>query len=166
MRARATTSPVVVQTSAIDGDRQSCAAEAVECDVGRLHIVTGPVAPAERLATRRSPVRIGFDAVCALLLLLVTAPVMAAAALAVRLSSHGPVFQRESALDDRGRLVEVLAFRVLVDGGSTHAHQHLRAVIGAAHLPPLTSVGRLLRATRLDRLPRLVHVAAGRLPLF
>jgi lipopolysaccharide/colanic/teichoic acid biosynthesis glycosyltransferase len=134
----------------------------VECGVGSLHTI----APSVAAGLRRGPVRVGLEAACAVVLLLLCLPVLAAAALAVRLSSHGPVLQRHPAVDDRGRPVQVLSFRVLVDGGATQAHEHLRAVVGAAHLPPLTGVGRLLRAMRLDRLPRLLHVAAGRLPLF
>jgi lipopolysaccharide/colanic/teichoic acid biosynthesis glycosyltransferase len=150
----------------MDADRQTHGPGAVAWDVGRLHIVAGPVAPAVQAGSRRSAFRVGFDAVCALLLLVVSAPVLAAAALAVRLSSHGPVLHREATLDRRGRPTHALSFRTVLDGGATRAHQQLRSVVGAADRAPLTGVGRFLVATRLDRLPRLLNVAAGRLPLF
>jgi lipopolysaccharide/colanic/teichoic acid biosynthesis glycosyltransferase len=90
---------------------------------------------------------------------------MLAAALAVRLGSHGPVLHREPVVGEHGRAVSVLSFRVMVDGGATRAHEQLRSVIGAAGERPFAGPGRLLRTTRIQALPRLLNVAAGQLPL-
>jgi lipopolysaccharide/colanic/teichoic acid biosynthesis glycosyltransferase len=106
------------------------------------------------------------DVVVGAIVLVVLLPVMAVLAIAVRASSHGPVLHRDVRLRADGRRVELLAFRTLVDGGETAAHERLRAVIGAEAEPPLTGVGRVLRRTRLEHLPRVLSLVAGTTSLF
>ena len=93
-------------------------------------------------------------------------PLMGLLAVAVRTSSHGRILHREPGVDPRGRRVELLSFRTMLDGGGTEAHERLRAVVGAHGQLPLTPVGRLLRVTRLERLPRLINLVAGHSSLF
>jgi lipopolysaccharide/colanic/teichoic acid biosynthesis glycosyltransferase len=92
--------------------------------------------------------------------LVLTLPLLAVVALAVRQSSHGPVLHREPGYDRSGRPVSLFTFRTTLDGAGTEHHARLRAVIGSDGLP-VTRVGRVLRATRADQLPRLVNVVAG-----
>jgi len=113
----------------------------------------------------RGAVHIAERAVAALALALVL-PLLAALALTVRRSSNGPVLHRERSFDRRGRAVELLSFRTTLDGAGTVSHERLRAVFGAGERLPVTSVGRILRATRLERLPRLYNVVAGHASLF
>lgn len=123
--------------------------------MGRVHAYSTTAVTARRL-----PVLRALDVVLASVLLVLTLPVLGVLALLVRRSSHGPVLHRERVRDRHGRSVEVLSFRVTLDGGATDAHQRVRAVVGVRELP-LTGVGRVLHATRLDRLPRLFSVVAG-----
>jgi lipopolysaccharide/colanic/teichoic acid biosynthesis glycosyltransferase len=127
--------------------------------MGRVHAyttststsrVTSPVVAVLRVAER----------VLAGVVLVLSLPVLAAVALAVRQSSHGRVLHREPGFDRHGRAVELLTFRTTLDGARTEHHARLRAIVGADGLP-VTRVGRFLRATRIDRLPRLLNVAAG-----
>jgi putative colanic acid biosynthesis UDP-glucose lipid carrier transferase len=112
--------------------------------------------------TRRRPALArAVDVVAGGLLLTLALPLIALIAVAVRLSSHGPVFHREKAFDRHGRPVELLQFRTALDGSGTAHHERLRAVVGADGSATLTGVGRVLRATRADRLPRLFNVVAG-----
>jgi lipopolysaccharide/colanic/teichoic acid biosynthesis glycosyltransferase len=60
----------------------------------------------------------------------------------------------------------VLSFRVSVDGAQHPHHQRVRAVLGATPAGTLTGVGRLMRATGAERLPRLVNVLAGQASFF
>ena len=94
-------------------------------------------------------------------LLLATLPVMAVLALAVRTTSTGPILRRERTRGRHGRPVELLSFRTTIDGGNTAHHRRVRAVVGAQHECMSTGVGRVLRATRADRLPRLLNVVRG-----
>ena len=131
--------------------------------MGRMHTLT----PSARVpASPPRPLLRAADVVVAAVGLLLMLPVMASVAIAVRLSSHGPVLRRERHKRPTGTSVNLLSFRVLVDGGETQAHAQLRAAIGAEHAVPLTGVGRFLQRTRLDRLPRLVNLLAGHVSLF
>ena len=100
------------------------------------------------------------DVVLASLILLLVAPLMAAIALAVRLSSPGPVIfrQRRNGLD--GRQIVVYKFR-------TMRTQDDGAVVPQAtrNDPRLTPVGAFLRRTSLDELPQFVNVLQGRMSI-
>lgn len=107
----------------------------------------------------------GVEVIGAATLLILALPLMAVLAVAVRYSSHGPVLHRDRGLDNRGRPVELLSFRTRMDGAATVAHERLRAVVGGRD-GGLTGAGRIMQATRTDRLPRLVNVLAGHVGLF
>lgn len=131
--------------------------------MGHARSLSTTTAPA-RQGRRFDPgahLRRGLDLLVGSALLLLALPLMAVLALVVRHSSHGPVLHREPALDRHGRRIELLSFRTAVDGAGTVHHARVRAVVGGADAGALTSVGRLIRAMRADRLPRLINVVAG-----
>jgi len=134
--------------------------------VGRTHSITTSEAATTTVERGVSPVARTVDLLVATVALLLAAPLMGVLALAVRASSHGPVFHRDRALSPSGRSVTLLSFRTVMDGGGTDAHARLRSVVGAAAELPVTGVGRVLRRTRLDRLPRLLNLLAGHRSLF
>ncbi len=113
----------------------------------------------------------GFDIIVCLLILPFVLPVMALAALAIRLDSAGPVFFRQKRVGENGRLFEMVKFRTMV----ANADQllHLVAVPdGNGHLvhklpgdPRVTRVGRFMRCTSLDELPQLINVLRGEMSL-
>lgn len=98
-------------------------------------------------------------------LLVLALPLLALVALAVRLTSHGRVIERRPHRTQDGSLVQLLGFRTTLDGARTTHHARLRAAVGV-HTAPRTPIGPALRLLRLDRLPRLVNVAAGHVRLF
>ncbi len=106
--------------------------------------------------------------------LVVAAPVMALIALAIRLTSRGPIFYsqvrvgvdrrfRSNAAYDRrghdhgGRLFTMYKFRTMV----VDAEADGKAVWATKRDPRTTVVGRVLRKTRLDELPQLYNVIRG-----
>jgi lipopolysaccharide/colanic/teichoic acid biosynthesis glycosyltransferase len=93
--------------------------------------------------------------------LLVLSPLLALAAVAIRIGSPGPVIyrQRRSGLD--GREFDVLKLRTMVDGAE---HVGAGLAINAGD-PRITRVGALLRRTSLDELPNLVNVLLGEMTL-
>jgi putative colanic acid biosynthesis UDP-glucose lipid carrier transferase len=127
--------------------------------VGRVHTYIATAEP--KTTSRLAPLARGVDLVVGSVLLALALPLIGVIALAVRRSSHGPVFHRDNAFDGRGRPVKLLSFRTGLDGSGTITHERLRAVVGAGHTDALTRIGRMLRATRADRLPRLINVVAG-----
>jgi lipopolysaccharide/colanic/teichoic acid biosynthesis glycosyltransferase len=93
----------------------------------------------------------------ATVLIILTSPLMALTALAIKLDSSGPIFTRERRVDGDGRQFAALKFRTtqyrpLVD---TRTFQHLDA--GSA----ITRLGGFLRQTRIDNLPQLLNVLRG-----
>jgi exopolysaccharide biosynthesis polyprenyl glycosylphosphotransferase len=101
----------------------------------------------------------GIDVTVAGLLLVLTAPVFAAIALAVRLTSPGPALFRQKRVGQYGQVFELLKFRTMLpnDDGETQwcVDDDDR----------VTSIGRFLRPTHLDELPQLINVLRGDMAL-
>lgn len=120
-----------------------------------------PVVKLHRLAMRGPTWRLKrvVDVAVASAGLVLASPVLLAASLAVRLSSPGPVFFRQTRIGRHGRQIEILKFRTMLvnDDADTTWSVH-----GDARQ---TRVGRLLRATHLDELPQLISVVTGDMSL-
>jgi lipopolysaccharide/colanic/teichoic acid biosynthesis glycosyltransferase len=101
------------------------------------------------------------DLAIAGVLLVVTAPFLGLAALAIRLESRGPVFYRQRRVGKDGRPFELLKLRTMVPGAETMG-AGIYVLEGDARI---TRVGRLLRRFSLDELPNLVNVLRGELAI-
>jgi lipopolysaccharide/colanic/teichoic acid biosynthesis glycosyltransferase len=101
------------------------------------------------------------DLAIAGVLLVVTAPFLGLAALAIRLESRGPVFYRQRRVGEDGRPFELLKLRTMVPGAETMG-AGIYVLEGDARI---TRVGRLLRRFSLDELPNLVNVLRGELAI-
>lgn len=106
-------------------------------------------------------IKTGLDYVLATLLLLLAAPVCALAALAIRLTSPGPIFYRQRRVGQAGREFMMYKLRTMwIDAehetGPVLAHHGDRRV---------TAAGRFLRATRIDEIPQLLNVLNGTMSL-
>jgi lipopolysaccharide/colanic/teichoic acid biosynthesis glycosyltransferase len=93
--------------------------------------------------------------------LLCTAPLIALAALAIRLESPGPVIYRQRRIGLAGRGFDVLKLRTMVDGAE-HIGAGLAIDRGDARI---TRVGALLRRWSIDELPNLLNVLRGEMSL-
>jgi exopolysaccharide biosynthesis polyprenyl glycosylphosphotransferase len=121
--------------------------------------------PAE-LAVKRT-----VDVVGATLGLAVAAPVLALAAVAIRLTSAGPVFFRQERCGLNGRRFEILKLRTMV----ADAEQRLTDLLPLNEMdgpvfkvrddPRVTPVGRFLRRYSFDELPQLWNVLRGDMSL-
>jgi lipopolysaccharide/colanic/teichoic acid biosynthesis glycosyltransferase len=89
--------------------------------------------------------------------LVVSAPVLAAAALAVKLTSRGPVLYRQTRVGKDGADFELLKLRTMVVGAET---QGAGLAVDRGD-PRITPVGRVLRRLSLDELPQLWNVVRG-----
>ena len=98
-----------------------------------------------------------FDTVLALLLLVPAIPVMLLVALAVRLTSRGPVIYRQTRVGRAGRPFTILKFRTM----HPEAESGTGPVLATENDPRVTLTGRMLRGTRLDELPQLINVLRG-----
>jgi len=116
-----------------------------------INLMASPVPPAALIKKEL------FDRLFAAAALIALAPVMIAIAIAVKLSSDGPVFfkQRRKGVD--GRVFEIYKFR------SMRVHQAPAGVVEQAKRgdPRVTRVGAFLRRTSLDELPQFINVLRG-----
>jgi Undecaprenyl-phosphate glucose phosphotransferase len=94
------------------------------------------------------------DIVLAVLILLVTLPVLATVALAVKLDSPGPILFRQKRYGFTGRVFEVLKFRTMYVAQTDPLGEQLTR----RNDPRITRVGRFLRRTSLDELPQIFNV--------
>ncbi|HEX5565979.1 MAG TPA: exopolysaccharide biosynthesis polyprenyl glycosylphosphotransferase [Streptomyces sp.] len=111
------------------------------------------------------------DTVGALLLAVLLAPVLVAVALAVRLSSPGPVLYRQVRLGRDRVPFRMWKFRTMVAAadlmrpGLEAANEHDGAMFKMRRDPRVTRLGRFLRRYSLDELPQLYNVLAGHMSL-
>ena len=101
------------------------------------------------------------DLCLSLLALILLFPVMLTAALAVKLSSKGPVIFRQKRLGRDGREFDFYKFRSMV----VDAEKIGSGVYSAKGDPRVTKVGRFLRASSIDELPQLVNILKGDMSL-
>lgn len=100
-----------------------------------------------------------FDIVGSALLLAATAPILLAAAIAVRRSSPGPVIFRQVRVGRYGRPFSILKFRTMRPA----AQPGLEITVGQDNR--ITPIGAVLRKWKIDELPQLVNVLRGEMSL-
>ncbi len=101
------------------------------------------------------------DLVVASLALAVSAPLVAGAALMIKLESRGPVFYRQRRVGLRGAPFELWKLRTMVPGAETMG----AGIYVLEGDPRITRTGRLLRRFSLDELPNLVNVLRGEMAI-
>jgi exopolysaccharide biosynthesis polyprenyl glycosylphosphotransferase len=105
-----------------------------------------------------------FDACFSLLVLLVTSPLLVAAAVAVKASSRGPVFYLSERIGLDGKPFQMIKFRSMVDDADRLLDdvEHLNEGGGVLFKirvdPRVTPVGRILRRYSIDELPQFINV--------
>lgn len=102
-----------------------------------------------------------FERFCALVLLLITVPVLLVLSAIIRLTSRGPSIYRQIRVGLYGRPFLMYKLRTM--------RQDAEAGKGALWCQPrdprVTFVGRILRASHLDEIPQLINVARGEMAL-
>ena len=100
------------------------------------------------------------DVALAGLATLALSPILLATALAVRLSSAGPVIYRQKRYGLDGREITIYKFRTMyVTEADNEFHQATR------NDRRVTPLGRILRKSSIDELPQLINVLQGRMSL-
>ncbi|MFA0326094.1 sugar transferase [Vibrio splendidus] len=106
-----------------------------------------------------------FDFVSSLIALILLAPVFPLIAMAIALTSRGPIFYRQlrvgKSTPEKMAIFEIMKFRSMYEDAETRSG----AVWATANDPRITPVGRFLRKTRLDELPQLFNVLKGEMSL-
>jgi exopolysaccharide biosynthesis polyprenyl glycosylphosphotransferase len=108
-----------------------------------------------------------FDRSFAAVVLLTTSPVLLLAALAVRITSRGPIFYRSERIGTQGTPFQMLKLRTMVRGADQMLEEIEHHNDGAGPLfkvredPRVTRVGRFLRRYSIDELPQFLNVLRG-----
>jgi lipopolysaccharide/colanic/teichoic acid biosynthesis glycosyltransferase len=102
-----------------------------------------------------------FDLLIAALALAILSPLLLIAAIAIKLTSPGPVIYRQRRIGLGGREFEMWKLRTMVQGSDP---------VGVGKVvyrddPRVTRPGRLLRRTSLDEIPNLVNVLRGEMAI-
>jgi lipopolysaccharide/colanic/teichoic acid biosynthesis glycosyltransferase len=105
------------------------------------------------------------DVVLASILLVVTAPLQALCAVAVRLSGTRSVLYRGRRVGRGGRIFTMVKFRTLRPDAETRLGPYLGHELTQLTSGEETRVGRFLRASKLDELPQLVNVLRGEMSI-
>jgi lipopolysaccharide/colanic/teichoic acid biosynthesis glycosyltransferase len=101
------------------------------------------------------------DLLVASLVLALGAPLLALAAILIKLESRGPVFYRQRRVGRDGTLFELWKLRTMVPGAESMG-AGIYVVEGD---PRITRTGRLLRRFSLDELPNLINVLRGEMAI-
>jgi lipopolysaccharide/colanic/teichoic acid biosynthesis glycosyltransferase len=101
------------------------------------------------------------DVVVASVVLAIASPLLAIAAVLIKLESRGPVFYRQRRVGRGGEPFELWKLRTMVPGAESMG-AGIYVVEGD---PRITRTGRLLRRFSLDELPNLVNVLRGEMAL-
>jgi exopolysaccharide biosynthesis polyprenyl glycosylphosphotransferase len=115
------------------------------------------------------PVKRSLDIALAGTALVVTAPLLAVLAVAVKLSGPGPILFRQHRIGQGGRPFQLLKFRSVCQDQCSDREVALNTEEAARAAPPepsgVTRVGAVLRKTSLDELPQLWNVLRGEMSL-
>ena len=123
------------------------------------------------------------DIAGSLLALMMLSPVLLVVAVAIKLSSPGPIFFRQQRMGQHGKRFPFLKFRSmyftedhtihkeyvkdLISGlnGSKNGNGNQTSVYKLTNDPRITRIGRILRRTSLDEVPQFLNVLAGQMSL-
>jgi lipopolysaccharide/colanic/teichoic acid biosynthesis glycosyltransferase len=111
------------------------------------------------------------DLVLATLMLLLLSPVCLAIAIAIKLTSSGPVLYRQRRVGKDWQEFTLLKFRTMVEGADTMRdsvaalNQANGPLFKARNDPRVTAVGRIIRSIFLDEVPQLINVIRGDMSL-
>jgi exopolysaccharide biosynthesis polyprenyl glycosylphosphotransferase len=111
------------------------------------------------------------DVAFSLVTLILVSPIAIAAAIAIKLTSPGPVLFGQQRLGVNKRRFTIYKFRTMVPDAEKRMKdiEHLNEAGGPTfkikHDPRITPIGRILRRTSIDELPQLLNVLKGDMSL-
>lgn len=113
-----------------------------------------------------------FDVVVAFILFILSLPVMALVALAIKIDTRGPVFYIRRRVGEQSRLFPFFKFRTMRVGAPEHVKERMKHSDRPGPVPKIsdnsqwvTRVGRFLRRWSLDELPQFANVLIGHMSL-
>lgn len=120
-----------------------------------LSITPPELTPAQKFVKR------AFDIIMSILLLIILSPIILILFILIPLNSKGPAIFRQERLGKDGKPYNIYKFRSMV----SNAEKYTGPVLASENDPRITSLGKYLRATRLDEIPQLFNVLKGDMSL-
>jgi exopolysaccharide biosynthesis polyprenyl glycosylphosphotransferase len=166
----------IVEAAHREGVKVMIAPRTTELLVERGEYVPGQAVP---LFHVRPPILAGtdwvvkrvFDVVVAAIVIVLGLPVWLLIALAIRLTSRGPVLYADDRVGLGEKTFSMLKFRTMVAGAADRqaalegANEATGALFKIRDDPRVTGVGRFLRRFSLDEIPNVVNVLRGEMSL-
>ncbi|MFU8843288.1 MAG: sugar transferase [Bacteroidales bacterium] len=124
--------------------------------------------PSDQFAIR---VKNTLSVLTAFFILVIWSPILLLIALAIKLTSKGPVFFRQKRVGLRGRTFYMYKFRTMVENAEELKEKLLQLneadgpVFKIKNDPRITKIGKFLRKTGLDELPQFINVLIGDMSL-
>lgn len=125
----------------------------------QLHLFDTPIFLTREYSLRveQRAVKRLIDVVCALLLVMITSPIMLAAAIAVKLYDGGPVLYKQVRCTIGQKEFHIMKFRSM----RVDAEKDGVARLAAKNDSRITPIGKFIRAVRIDELPQLFNILQG-----
>jgi len=120
-------------------------------DIPLVSLGRRPTSPCCLVAKR------GFDIVFSLVMLLLCTPVLLLAAIAIKLTSRGPVIYCQVRVGMNGRVFRIFKLRTMILGAETGTGP----ILAQQYDERVTPVGWFLRQTRMDEIPQFWNVLNG-----
>jgi lipopolysaccharide/colanic/teichoic acid biosynthesis glycosyltransferase len=117
--------------------------------------------PSNHQVIREPLLKRPFDFIISMIGLLLSAPLWAIIALAIKLDDGGPVFYEQQRWGRNGRIFSVRKFRTMI----ANADARFGARPAQQNDARITRVGKMLRATGMDELPQLLSICKGDMSL-
>lgn len=145
------------------------AAEPVHLDISMHYGMSVVDLTPPRFTLTQELLKLVFDIVFASLALLFLSPLMLVVAVAIKLTSEGPLLHKAMRVGKGGRYFTFLKFRSMyVTGDRATLEQHNEKsghIFKIRNDPRVTPIGRFLRRYSLDELPQLINVLRGEMSL-
>ncbi|HPF29308.1 MAG TPA: exopolysaccharide biosynthesis polyprenyl glycosylphosphotransferase, partial [Lachnospiraceae bacterium] len=97
------------------------------------------------------------DLICAVILLIITSPIMLLTAIGIKCYDWGPVLYKQIRCTMNGKEFKILKFRSM----KVDAEKDGVARLAAKNDSRITPIGKFIRAVRIDELPQLVNILIG-----
>ena len=125
----------------------------------KMHLFDTPILLTREYALRVEQrfIKRTIDLVCAILLVIITSPIMLVTALIIKLSDGGPVFYKQVRCTLNNKEFNIIKFRSM----RVDAEKDGKARLASKGDPRITPFGRFIRTVRIDELPQLFNIIKG-----
>lgn len=125
----------------------------------KMHLFDTPILLTREYALRIEQrfVKRTIDLVCAILLVLITSPIMLLTAIIIKISDRGPVFYKQVRCTINNKEFHIIKFRSM----RVDAEKDGVARLASKGDPRITPFGRFIRTVRIDELPQLFNIIKG-----